>query len=819
MLRSTTAALLATLLLAPATLAQDTCGTAVPIGLDQPLAFDTTGMTASQIDWSTGCGTGQRPDTWFSFVAPAGGVFLAEACGPRDCSLELFSGGCGALERIDCDNGRCRFESSFSRGGKVYFLASANETIHARIGPWLSTTSDTWGSFTITSTTTPAHDSCAAPMVIAEGDSVLVDTFVSTLDGPPPPCGAAHAGDLWFEFTPASSGTFEVATCDLSGATFPTTAIAVYQGTCGQLALLGCSDAGCLGGNAAVNTFQATGGQRYLIRVLGTFYNTVGQMSLDRVGGSPGDECATAPTIGEGAFDPYDLGGATLSPEPWTCGNVVADVWRRHVVQVTGTYTTYATMNGLSSSTRVSLEVREGPCASGQLIACDASTSFADAPMITFHATAGDEVLIRVGGNASSGISGNVRLVLGPPNDACADALPIPLDSWTAFETGEASASPLAWSCVSPTLPSDVWFRVQASSTRPLNVIVCEDFNQLSAIEVYEGGCQSLAFVACAPPGPTCFDRMVTFPATAGVDYWIRVNDPNYSASGLILVSEGAPPANDECVGATPLVAGEASFDLSFATRSSDPLPDCGFGGPPSDPKDVWFVHDAPVTGRVSLQTCDGSAAALTLHGGSTCAGKIPLACSLVDPSGTCGSQGGLLLLFDAVAGQRYYVGVHGDDGGTGTLTLSELSVGPIGTPYCGAQPNSTGAPAALSAFGSTAIVFGDVTLTASQMPTSVLGMFVVSATSDFVVAPGGSQGNLCLGGIIGRYDRAGEMFISDAAGEGELPLDLAPFEHVPNQFLPIGPGDTWSFQLWHRDTVGGVQTSNFSNGLTLAFD
>lgn len=819
MLRRLALALVAASLLVRAGAAQDTCATAVQIGLSQPAPFDTTGMTASQIDWSTGCGTTPRRDTWFSFVAPADGVYLASACGARNCSLELFSGACGALERIDCDNGRCRFESSFSRGGKLYFRAEANETIHARIGQWLPGVGDTWGTFVIDGAVTPAHDSCATPMPITDGASVFVDTFVATLEGPPPPCGPQAARDLWFEFVPTVTGTYEVATCDLSGATFPTTAIAVYGGTCGQLSLVGCSDSGCAGGTAAVNTFQGDAGQRYLIRVLGTFYSTVGQMTLDRVGGAPGDECSTAPSVDEGAFNPYTLGGATLSVEPWTCGSAVADVWRRHTVQVAGTYTAYAYAQGAPSSTRVALEVYEGPCGAGQLLGCDEGSSSIDSPIVTFTAAVGDEVLLRVGANGSAGVSGAVRLVLGPPNDACADALPLALEAWTSFETGEASASPFPWSCTPPALPQDIWFSATAASNGPLSVVVLEQFNSLNRIEIYEGGCQSPLFVACAPAGPSGFDRTVTFQATAGKDYLIRVNDPNYSADGLILVSEGAPPANDECVAAAPIVAGDAPFDLLFATRSNDPAPSCGSGGPPTDPKDVWFVYDAPQSGRVSLQTCSESADALTLYAGVGCAGKTPLACTRIDPSATCGAQSGQLLVFDAIAGQRYFVRVHGDDGGPGTITLAEASIGPIGAPYCGAQPNSTGLSTELTATGSTGVVFADVTLEASRMPAGVLGLFVVSATTDFVVGPGGSQGNLCLGGFIGRYDRAGELFVSDGSGEGDLALDFGPLESVPNQFVPILPGDTWHFQLWHRDSVGGTQTANFSNGLTIAFD
>ncbi|MGK0218062.1 MAG: hypothetical protein ACI9HE_001546 [Planctomycetota bacterium] len=32
-------------------------------------------------------------------------------------------------------------------------------------------------------------------------------------------------------------------------------------------------------------------------------------------------------------------------------------------------------------------------------------------------------------------------------------------------------------------------------------------------------------------------------------------------------------------------------------------------------------------------------------------------------------------------------------------------------------------------------------------------------------------------------------------------------------------PGQTWHFQYWHRDFIGGVSTSNFSTAVRLMFN
>jgi hypothetical protein len=33
-----------------------------------------------------------------------------------------------------------------------------------------------------------------------------------------------------------------------------------------------------------------------------------------------------------------------------------------------------------------------------------------------------------------------------------------------------------------------------------------------------------------------------------------------------------------------------------------------------------------------------------------------------------------------------------------------------------------------------------------------------------------------------------------------------------------VVPGETWYFQAWHRDLVGGTATTNFTDGLEVTF-
>jgi len=137
-----------------------------------------------------------------------------------------------------------------------------------------------------------------------------------------------------------------------------------------------------------------------------------------------------------------------------------------------------------------------------------------------------------------------------------------------------------------------------------------------------------------------------------------------------------------------------------------------------------------------------------------------------------------------------------------------------LGTNYCGpAVPNSSGLPALIAASGSSTVSDDDFHLEASSLPTNQFGYFLVSATQGFVPGAGGSQGNLCLAGQIGRYKN--DVLSSGPLGSFSMQVDLALLPAPINQ--PVLPGDTWNFQAWFRDK-NPTPTSNFTDGLEVTF-
>ena len=139
-----------------------------------------------------------------------------------------------------------------------------------------------------------------------------------------------------------------------------------------------------------------------------------------------------------------------------------------------------------------------------------------------------------------------------------------------------------------------------------------------------------------------------------------------------------------------------------------------------------------------------------------------------------------------------------------------------IGEIYCApANVNSTGLSGTISANGSDIRADNDVTLNVSNLPSGVLGLFVTSMTEGFLPNPAGSGGNLCVLGNIGRYNNAGQPFITSAAGQGSLGINLGATP-TPTGTVSVVAGQTWVFQAWYRGV--GPGTNNFTDAVSILF-
>ena len=137
---------------------------------------------------------------------------------------------------------------------------------------------------------------------------------------------------------------------------------------------------------------------------------------------------------------------------------------------------------------------------------------------------------------------------------------------------------------------------------------------------------------------------------------------------------------------------------------------------------------------------------------------------------------------------------------------------GGIGTNYCQANVNSTGLASSISATGSDVVIDNNLTLHMNDVPMNQFGYFINGLVQGSVPNPGGSAGNLCLGGAIGRH--SAQVGNSGASGSIVVGIDLTAIPRPSGGPVAAQAGETWYFQGWFRDG----STSNFTDGIAITF-
>ena len=155
--------------------------------------------------------------------------------------------------------------------------------------------------------------------------------------------------------------------------------------------------------------------------------------------------------------------------------------------------------------------------------------------------------------------------------------------------------------------------------------------------------------------------------------------------------------------------------------------------------------------------------------------------------------------------------GAFWDDTSAADFTIAA----PVGSQECmGQAANSTGVAASLFLVGSDRATDNQLELSVTDLPPNVFGFAVNSDASGFTANSGGADGNLCLGGTIGRH--VAQVATSSAAGHVAIPLDLTSVPRGMSSSSVLA-GQTLKFQWWHRDT-NPAATSNFSDSRSVTF-
>lgn len=135
---------------------------------------------------------------------------------------------------------------------------------------------------------------------------------------------------------------------------------------------------------------------------------------------------------------------------------------------------------------------------------------------------------------------------------------------------------------------------------------------------------------------------------------------------------------------------------------------------------------------------------------------------------------------------------------------------------YCPAEINSTGLPGACIALGTPYIVQDNLRINAADLPPNAFASIIFGTQRAFVPNPGGSAGNLCVGGSIGRlYSSLG---LTSATGTIQHFVNNGSLQTSSGQVIDLDPGDKLMFQWWSRDASPTGPTSTFTDAVEVTF-
>ncbi len=157
----------------------DECTGAIPLALGS-VAFSTMGASTSAPPWP--CAAGGN-DIWYSFVAPNNATYVFDTClgASYDTALELFTGSCGALASVACNDDACGLRSTVQALG-----ANAGDQFFLRVGGFAAST----GTGTLTVNEFPPPPPCNGLMTLyaannfgSVGGAIYFDlTMVATIN-------------------------------------------------------------------------------------------------------------------------------------------------------------------------------------------------------------------------------------------------------------------------------------------------------------------------------------------------------------------------------------------------------------------------------------------------------------------------------------------------------------------------------------------------------------------------------------------------------------------------------------------------------------
>ena len=412
---------------------------------DASTPFDTTNATTDGPNECTFSNYSQvGSDIWFLWTnGPCDGDAVISTCGSSfDTKIAVYSGSsCPTLDgtALACNDdegstGSC----SGTLQSEVTIPVLAGETFLIRVGGYANGVNPPATGAGILNISAPgncgpqppANDLCADAIPVADGVLASGSTSLATNSGglPVAPCGSSSGSpDVWYTYTPATTGTVDINTC---GSGYDT-ALQVYSGTCGSFNQMACNDdegstGPCSGTLQSAVSVTMNAGETYYIRVTGYNGNS-GTYNLLVTGGGgtvtnppTNDDCSGRIGIPLGALE-FSTQDATTDGPTESCGTATNDVWYNHPQLGTGTLTV-STCDAMTNFDTI-ISVYENPSCidfASRLLACNDDACGLQSS-VTIPVQDGQHYVIRIGGfNGASG-HGILHLDFTPAPTCVAD--------------------------------------------------------------------------------------------------------------------------------------------------------------------------------------------------------------------------------------------------------------------------------------------------------------------------------------------------------------------------------------------------------------
>jgi hypothetical protein len=549
---------------------------------------------------SIGCGTADRNDVWYSFVAVSSNPTITLSSAPANSRIQLFSGTCGALSSVAC--GTSSLAASGLTVGSTYYVRIYTD-------PNTSSASNT---FNICVThAPPSNNNCAGAISLTSytGCSNTAGTLnLATADGTTP-LGCFVAGtyyDVWYTFT--GNGTSQTITLSSLGANITNPQMQLYSGSCGSLTSAAC-------GTTSI-TFSTTSGTTYYIRVSNLNADPSGASSSFNIcvthPGLANDQCQSATSITSNTSCVNTAGtlvSATYNAFTDCGGYANVDVWYSFVAQ-----SPFPTITVNSPSNRIQAELFSGVCGSLTCVTGSLGNNVTKVLSPT-NLTIGQTYYVRVTTNNATTPTFTICVVdptfsAPPANDACASAVTLTPGSSCVNTAGTLAAStvtsPSIASSCSGTPGADVWYQFTATSAFPtisLSSIGSYIQSFTGCIQLLSGTCGSFTEISCASGTGTSLSLLPGGTGlTIGTTYYIRI----YSLSTY---TGGSNWGFNICI-TNPGTGSSASIDYSKSYINVTKL-STGGGVEPGD------VVEIRATFVVRSGTVDSLAFVDTLRGGA----------------------------------------------------------------------------------------------------------------------------------------------------------------------------------------------------------